>query len=59
MKHGAPLIPPKSVSSVFSYRYYLADEAGSESFWFLMFYNDTSLFITRTPSTATARRLAP
>lgn len=41
--------------SVFSYRYYLADEAGSESFWFLMFYNDTSLFITRTSSPATAR----
>jgi hypothetical protein len=43
--------------SVFSYRYYLS-EAGSESFWFLMFYNDTSLIITQT-SPAAARRPAP
>lgn len=34
--------------AVFSYRYYLPDAAGSESFWFLMFYNDTSFFITHT-----------
>ena len=34
--------------SVFSYRYYLPDAEGSESCWFLMFYNDTSLFLTCT-----------
>jgi hypothetical protein len=45
--------------SVFSYRYHLADKVGSESFWFLMFYNDTSLFVTRTSCTATAHRSAP
>ena len=34
--------------SVFSYRYHLSETTGCESFWFLMFYNDTSLFITQT-----------
>lgn len=34
--------------AVFSYRYHIASEGSSESFWFLMFYNDTSLFVTRT-----------
>jgi len=34
--------------SVFSYRYCLPDAAESESYWFLMFYNDTSLFVTQT-----------
>jgi hypothetical protein len=34
--------------SVFSYRYHIADETSSESFWFLMFYNETSLFVTQT-----------
>ena len=38
--------------SVFSYRYHVADETSCESFWFLMFYNDTSLFVTRTSQTA-------
>ena len=34
--------------SIFSYRYHISDTNESESFWFLMFYNDTSLFITKT-----------
>mgnify|MGYP001616279185 FL=1 len=34
--------------SVFSYRFYLPDTAGSESYWFLMFYNDTTFFIAKT-----------
>jgi hypothetical protein len=50
--------------SVLSYRYYLPDPGGSESHWFLMFYNDTSLFRTQTlpasgtsaQTTATVRR---
>ena len=40
-------------SSVFSYRYHLASETTSESFWFLMFYNDSSLFVTRTSHSTT------
>ena len=36
--------------TVFSYRYYVPDAAEFESFWFLMFYNDTSFFITHTSS---------
>ena len=36
--------------STFSYRYHISDTNESESFWFLMFYNDTSLFITKTSS---------
>jgi hypothetical protein len=39
--------------SVFSYRYHIADETSSESFWFLMFYNDSSLFVTRTSNSTT------
>jgi len=35
--------------SVFSYRCHFSDSS-DESFWFLMFYNDTSLFITQTSS---------
>jgi hypothetical protein len=34
--------------SVFSYCFSLSDTAESESYWFLMFYNDTSLFVTQT-----------
>ena len=34
--------------SVFSYCFCLSDVAKSESYWFLMFYNDTSLFVTQT-----------
>jgi hypothetical protein len=34
--------------SVFSYRFVIGGKKSSESFWFLMFYNDTSLFIART-----------
>jgi hypothetical protein len=34
--------------SVFSYSCCLPDAAGFESYWFLMFYNDTSLFVTQT-----------
>jgi hypothetical protein len=34
--------------SVFNYRYHLPDSLGYESYWFLMFYNDKSLFITKT-----------
>jgi hypothetical protein len=34
--------------STFSYRYGISDANESESFWFLMFYNDTSLFMTKT-----------
>jgi hypothetical protein len=42
--------------SVFSYRHHIADETSSESFWFMMFYNDTTLFVART--SLTASRLA-
>jgi hypothetical protein len=34
--------------TVFSYRYHLSNEDLFESYWFLMFYNDTSLFVTQT-----------
>jgi hypothetical protein len=34
--------------AVFSYRFCLSDTAESESYWFLMFYNDTSIFVTQT-----------
>jgi hypothetical protein len=39
---------------VFSYRYELPDPAGGESSWFLMFYNDTVLFIATTALLADA-----
>jgi hypothetical protein len=39
--------------SIFIYRYHISNTNKSESFWFLMFYNDTSLFIAKT-SLATA-----
>ena len=43
--------------SVFSYRYHLPDPGGFESYWFLMFYNDTSLFNTQTlPASGTSRQ---
>jgi hypothetical protein len=34
--------------SIFSYRYHISDITESESFWFLMFYNDASFFIVKT-----------
>jgi hypothetical protein len=40
--------------TVFSYRYELPDSTGCESAWFLMFYNDTSLFVATTASLARA-----
>jgi len=40
--------------TVFSYRYELPDSTGCESAWFLMFYNDTSLFVATTTSLAGA-----
>ena len=42
--------------SVFSYRYGLAVTAGSESYWFLMFYNK-SLFVTHTAPAASNEAL--
>jgi hypothetical protein len=44
-------------ASVFSYRFCLPDAAGSESYWFLMFYNDTSLFMVRTAAPASNNAL--
>ena len=34
--------------SVFSYRYCMADGPNPASYWFFMFYNDTTFFITQT-----------
>ena len=34
--------------SVFSYRYCVGDGANPLSYWFFMFYNDTTFFITQT-----------
>jgi hypothetical protein len=34
--------------SIFSYRYLVSDEVPFESYWFLMFYNDSTLFVANT-----------
>jgi hypothetical protein len=40
--------------SVFSYSYWFPDPATCESYWFLMFYNDTTLFVAHAAPAATA-----
>jgi hypothetical protein len=52
LQHAIACLPLFKVGdgSVFSYSHHLADPATSESYWFLMFYNDTTLFVTSTSS---------